>query len=172
MPNATDTAPRAGEHIDGYEVPVLNEHAIRIAAGIPLAAGIPALTTTLASDNIRPLQTFGMFFLLDMTTRVFISDRLSLTLALGRARTRRRRPHWVGAPQKAFAWRLALGLAALSCLIMGAGIAPFAVTLGLCGICFTLLFLEAVSGWCAGCALHQRFSRKPTRYCANGVCDR
>ncbi|WP_194421525.1 DUF4395 domain-containing protein [Microbacterium abyssi] len=172
MPNASDAAPRTGEHVDGYEVPVLNEHAIRIAAGILLAAGITALTITLASDNIRPLQTFGMFFLLDMTTRILISNRLSLTLALGWALTRRRRPYWVGAPQKAFAWWLALGLAALSCLTMSAGIVPFAVTLGLCGICFTLLFLEAVLGWCAGCALHQRFSRKPTRHCANGACDR
>ena len=80
MPHATDTAPRTGEHVDGYEVPVLDEHAVRIAAGILLAIGITALTITLASDSIRPLQMFGMFFLLDMTTRVLISDRLSLSL--------------------------------------------------------------------------------------------
>ncbi|WP_206477254.1 hypothetical protein [Microbacterium sp. KRD172] len=58
MPHATDTAPRAGEHVDGYEVPVLDEHAVRIAAGILLAIGITALTITLASDSIRPLQMF------------------------------------------------------------------------------------------------------------------
>lgn len=172
MPHATDTAPRTGEHVDGYEVPVLDEHAVRIAAGILLAIGITALTITLASDSIRPLQMFGMFFLLDMTTRVLISDRLSLTLALGRALTRRRRRHWVGAPQKVFAWWLALGLAAISFVTMSAGMVPLPVTLGLCGVCFTVLLLEATLGWCAGCALHQRFSRQPTRHCANGACDR
>ncbi len=51
-------------------MPVLDEHAVRIAAGILLAIGITALTITLASDSIRPLQMFGMFFLLDMTLRV------------------------------------------------------------------------------------------------------
>lgn len=172
MPNATDTAPRTGEHVDGYEVPVLDEHAIRIAAGILLAAGITALALTLVSGSIRPLQTFGLFFLVDMTTRILISDRLSLTLALARALRRRCRPLWVGAPQKVFAWWLALGIAAVSCVTMSAGIVPLTVTLGLCGICFTLLFLEAVFGWCAGCALHQRLSRQPARHCANGACDR
>ena len=58
MPHATDTAPRTGEHVDGYEVPVLDEHAVRIAAGILPAIGITALTITLASDSIRPLQTW------------------------------------------------------------------------------------------------------------------
>ncbi|GAA3917210.1 DUF4395 family protein [Microbacterium invictum] len=153
-------------------MPVLDEHAIRTAAGILLATGITAFTITLVSGSVRPLQTFGMFFLLDMTTRILISDRLSLTLALGRALKRRRRPLWVGAPQKVFAWWLALGIAAVSCVTMSAGIVPLAVTLGLCGICFTLLLLEAVFGWCAGCALHQRFSRQPTRHCATGACDR
>lgn len=172
MPHATDTAPRTGAHVSGYDVPVLDEHVVRIAAGILLAVGVTAVTVTLASDNVWPLQMFGLFFLLDMVTRVLISDRFSIPLALGRALTRNRTPLWVGAPQKVFAWGLAIGLAAISCTTMSAGAVPLAVTLGLCGFCFTLLLLEAALGWCAGCALHGRFSRQPTRHCANGACDR
>lgn len=171
MLDATNTAPRTGAHLNEYDVPVLDEHAVRIAAGILLAVGITAVTVTLAADATRPLQLFGLFFLVDMVARVFISDRLSLPPTLGRALTRRRLPLWVGAPQKVFAWWLAIGLAAISCITMSTGAVPLVVTLGLCGVCFTLLFLEAAFGWCVGCALHRRFSRQPTRHCANNTCD-
>ncbi len=92
--------PRIGVLIDGYQGPVINECAVRIAAGVLLTLGLLAATATLAFETTRPLQTFGMFFILDMLTRLLVSDRLSITLALGRLATRSRSPRWVGAPQK------------------------------------------------------------------------
>lgn len=163
--------PRVGALIEGYQGPVIDERAVRIAAGLLLMLGLFAATAALAFGTTRPLQMFGMFFLLDMLTRLLVSDRLSITLALGRLASRSHSPRWVGAPQKAFAWWLAVGIATVSCVALGSGAIPLQGVLALCGVCFTLLALEAIFGWCAGCHLHRRLSRHPTHHCADRSCN-
>ena len=155
----------------GYAVPVIDERAVRAAAGILLLVGGIAFALACFERSTRPLQPFGMFFMVDMLLRVTAGDRWSPTLALGRLVTRGQRPEWVGAPQKEFAWWLGFGLAFVSCSAMGFLGAPLWVTLALCGVCLTLLFLEAAFGICVGCALQRRFGRTPPQHCPGGACE-
>lgn len=164
-------APRIGRIVPGYTIPVLNERAVRAAAGILFLAGGIAFGAAIVQQSLQPLQPFGMFFMLDMLLRVVAGDRWSPTLALGRMIVRRQVPEWVGAPQKEFAWWLGFGLAAVSCATMGFFAAPLWLSLALCGICLVLLFLETAFGICVGCALQRIFSRTPPMHCPGGTCD-
>jgi hypothetical protein len=171
MSSETQTAPRIGEIVAGYEVPVIDERAVRAGAGILLLAGGVAFAAAFFTDSTRPLQPFGMLFMADMLLRLTAGDRWSPTLALGRLAVRGQRPEWVGASQKEFAWWLGFGLALVSCSAMGFFGAPLWVTLALCGVCLSLLFLETAFGICVGCALQRRFSRRPTMHCPGGSCE-
>lgn len=164
------SAPRIGVVRPGYAIPVIDERAVRAAAGILFLFGVVAFGFAAATGEIRPLQPFGMFFMLDMLLRVTAGDRWSPTLALGRLIVRRQQPEWVGAPQKAFAWWLGFGLAAVSCGAMGLFAAPLWLTLALCGLCLSLLFLETAFGICVGCALQRVFSKTAPQHCPGGAC--
>lgn len=144
---------------------------MRAAAGILFLLGGAAFATAFFTGSMQPLQPFGMFFMLDMMLRVTAGDRWSPTLALGRLAVRRQQPEWVGASQKEFAWWLGFALAAISCASMGLFLAPLWITLALCSVCLTLLFLETAFGICVGCALQARFGKQPPMYCPGGTCD-
>lgn len=159
-----------GQHVPRYSIPVINERAVRAAAGILLVFGGTAFAATYFTGQSRPLQAFGMFFMIDMLVRVTVSDRWSPTLFVGRLAVRRQQPEWVGAPQKEFAWWMGFGLALISCASMGLFAAPLWLTMALCGICLALLFFETAFGICVGCALQNRFSKEPAQYCPGGVC--
>lgn len=171
MPTTTTETPRIGTLVPGYEIAVINERAVRTAAGLLFLLGGIAFAFAVATESIRPLQPFGMLFMIDMMLRVTLGDRWSPSLAFGRLIVRRQQPEWVGAAQKQFAWWLGFGLAALSCTTMGLFAAPLWVTLALCSVCLTLLFLETAFGICVGCALQSRFGKEPPRYCPGGTCD-
>lgn len=171
MTQPQPTKPKIGQNITGYEVPVINERAVRGAAGILFLLGMIAMGAALITDSVQPLQPFGMFFMLDMLTRVTFGDRFSPTLAIARVIVRKQQPEWVGAEQKGFAWWLGLGIAIVSCSAMGLFAAPLWLTAILCGLCLSLLYLETAFGICVGCALHQRFSKRPTLYCPGGTCE-
>jgi hypothetical protein len=165
------SAPRIGRIVPGYEIPVIDERAVRAAAGILFLLGGIAFVVALLSDSARPLQLFGMLFMVDMTLRVTVGDRWSPSLALGRLIVRRQRPEWVGAPQKQFAWAVGFGIALVSCGAMGLFAAPLWLNLSLCGFCLSLLFLETAFGICVGCALQARFGKEPPRYCPGDTCE-
>lgn len=169
MPSATDT-PIVGQWVSGYDVPVINERAVRAAAGLLFLVGAVAFGFALHTGSTQPLQPFGMFFLIDMTLRLFVGDRWSPSIALGRLIVSRQQPEWVGAPQKVFAWSLGLILAAISCAGMGLLQMPTALTFVLCGLCLTLLFFEAAFGICVGCSLQKLFSKTPPQYCPGDTC--
>ena len=172
QPDSALPAPRIGEIVPGYRVPVIDEPAVRAAAGILFLAGGAAFAVAVFEQSARPLQPFAVLFMADMLLRVAVGDRWSPTLALGRLVVRGQRPEWVGAPQKEFAWWLGLGLALASCSAMGVLAAPLWLTLALCGLCLSLLFLETAFGICVGCALQARFGRRPPEHCPGGSCDR
>lgn len=144
---------------------------MRAAAGILFLLGGASFASAIFTGSVQPLQPFGMFFMIDMLVRVTAGDRWSPTLALGRLAVRGQKPEWVGAPQKEFAWWLGFGLAAVSCAGMGLIAAPLWITLSLCGLCLTLLFLETAFGICVGCMLQARFGKQPPMYCPGGVCE-
>lgn len=168
----SDGETRVGAVVAGYDVTVVNERAVRAAAGILFLSGGISFALAVMEQSVRPLQPFGLFFVLDMLVRVLIGDRWSPTLVIGRLVVRGQRPEWVGAEQKTFAWWLGGGLAATSCMTMGVFAAPLWVTLALCSVCLTLLFLETAFGICVGCALQARFGKRAPQYCPGGSCDR
>jgi hypothetical protein len=157
--------------ISGYDVPVINERAVRAAAGLLLLGGIIASGAAFVAQSTLPLQPFGMYFMFDMMLRVTLGDRWSPSMWLGRLAVSRQRPEWVGATQKSFAWWLGFGLAALSCGAMGLLAAPLWITFALCGLCLSLLFLETAFGICVGCKLQSLFSKTPPKYCPGGTCE-
>ncbi|WP_125100761.1 DUF4395 domain-containing protein [Leucobacter chromiireducens] len=169
--NTESRASRIGRIVPGYAIPVIDERAVRAAAGILFLLGGAAFATALFTGSARPLQPFGMFFMIDMLLRVTAGDRWSPTLLLGRLAVKGQRPEWVGAPQKEFAWWLGFGLSLVACASMGLFAAPLWLTLALCGVCLTLLFLETAFGICIGCALRGRFGKQPLMYCPGGTCD-
>lgn len=170
-PSTAARAPRIGRIVPGYTIPVIDERAVRAAAGLLFLLGGAAFATALFTGSAQPLQPFGMFFMVDMLLRVTAGDRWSPTLMLGRVIVSRQRPEWAGAPQKEFAWWLGFGLALASCTSMGLFTAPLWFTLALCGVCLTLLFLETAFGICVGCALQTRFGKQPPMYCPGNTCE-
>lgn len=161
---------RIGRNVPGYEVPVINEHAVRAAAGILFLGGALVSTAALFTGTAQPLKPFGMYFMMDMLIRLTAGDRWSPTMTLGRLAVRQREPLWVGAPQKEFAWWFGFGLALVSCASMGLFAAPLWVTLTLCAVCLTLLFLEAAFGICVGCSLYKHVGKQEPQYCPGGSC--
>lgn len=167
---APESKPTIGRYLPGYAVPVVNERAVRAAAGLLFLAGAISWGLAAHTGSQQPLQPFGMFFLIDMLLRVLVGDRWSPTLALGRLIVSCQRPEWVGAPQKAFAWWLGFGLALVSCAGMGLLQAPLWLTLSLCGLCLSLLFIETAFGICVGCALQSAFGRRAPQHCPGDSC--
>lgn len=167
----TTEQPRLGRRVPGYDIPVINERAVRAAAGLLFLGGAIAFGFAVATGSQQPLQPFGMFFMLDMLLRVTAGDRWSPSLTVGRLIVSRQSPEWVGAPQKAFAWWLGFGLAFVSCVGMGWLGLPLAATLALCSVCLTLLFIETAFGICVGCKLQQLFSKTTPQYCPGGTCE-
>lgn len=165
-----EASPTVGALVEGYAIPVVNERAIRAAAGILFIGGAISFAFAIAQDSQVPLQPFVIIFMMDMLLRVTAGDRWSPTIALGRLIVSKQQPKWVGASQKEFAWWLGFGLALVSCAGMGALGAPLAATLALCGLCLTLLFLETAFGICVGCALQRLLTKTPPQYCPGDTC--
>ena len=170
-PSAETRAPRIGQNVPGYAIPVIDERVVRAAAGILFLLGGGSFATAFFTGSMQPLQPFGMFFMVDMLLRVTVGDRWSPTLMLGRLVVSGQRPEWVGASQKEFAWWLGFGLALVSWTTTGLYAAPHWLSLTLCGVCLTLLFLETAFGICVGCALQARFGKQPPRYCPGNTCE-
>lgn len=163
--------PRIGRIIPGYTVPVINEREARAAAGLLFLPGIVLYLNAVHTGSADPLKPFGAVFVLDMLIRVLAGDRFAPSLALARMIVARQQPEWVGASQKMFAWWLGYSMGLAACLATGILQAPLWVTLILCGVCLTFLFLETAFGICVGCRLQSLFSRTPPQYCAGGTCE-
>lgn len=168
---AARSRPIVGEFVDGIDIPVVNERAVRASAGLLFLFGIVGFMTAALIGEFRPLRLFGMIFVIDMMIRLTIGTRFAPSLLLGSLIVRWQRPEWVGASQKTIAWSIGLGMALLTCFAMGWLGLPAQITLTLCGVCLSMLFLEAAFGICVVCELQQRFGRtKPTR-CAGDRCE-
>lgn len=68
--------------VPGYNIPVINERAVRVSAGILFLGGAIAYGTAIVTDSPEALKPFGMFFIIDMALRLILGDRWSPTIAL------------------------------------------------------------------------------------------
>lgn len=93
-----------GEHVDGYQVPVLNEREIRAAAGIMFFFAFLSLLLILFKNEFLLAKTVIYLFFFDFLIRLLINPRFAPSLIIGRIIVGNQKPEYVGAPQKKFSW--------------------------------------------------------------------
>jgi hypothetical protein len=160
-----------GQQIDGYEVRVLNERAVRASAGILFFLAMIAFMNAWLTGNFQPTRVFVVAFLVDFTIRIFINPLLAPSLIVGQWFVRKQQPEYVGAPQKRFAWAIGfvLALAMLYLVVLNNVIGP--INLVVCATCLTLLFFETAFGMCIGCKVYNLFSKEQAQLCPGGACE-
>jgi hypothetical protein len=160
-----------GEHRPEYPVPVLNERAVRAAAGILFFFAIVAFMNAWLAGNFRPTRVFVVAFLIDFTLRLFVNPRWAPSLVLGQWFVRHQQPEYVGAPQKRFAWAIGFVLALAMCWLVVVNHMVGPVNLFVCAACLTLLFFEAAFGICIGCKLYNLLMPERAQLCPGDACE-
>jgi len=160
-----------GEHVEGFEIPVLNEREIRAAAGILFLVIFSAyVRIILAGDFVLAKYAITLFFT-DFLIRVFISPRFSPSLIVGRLIVRKQTPEYVGAKQKKFAWIVGVFLS-FTMLIFMVVINSFSPITGIvCLLCMVFLFFESSFGICLACKIYTAVYKEKVLYCPGEVCD-
>src|SRR5450830_1281048 len=160
-----------GQQRPEYEVPVLNERAVRASAGLLFFFAIVCFMNAWLMGNFQPTRVFVVTFLVDFTIRIFISPLYAPSLIIGQWFVRKQQPEYVGAPQKRFAWAigLVLALTMLYLVVLNNVIGP--INLIVCSLCLILLFFEAAFGICIGCKIYNLFNKGKAKLCPGGVCE-
>lgn len=91
-PSPSAAPPDFSERVEGIDIPVFNERAVRASAGLLFLAGIVAFMTAALTDNYDPLRAFVFLFMVDMMLRLFVSARNTPSMFLGVLIMRRQRP--------------------------------------------------------------------------------
>jgi hypothetical protein len=136
--------------------PVVNERAVRAAAGIVMALATVGISIAFFDHNSTPIRVISVVVAVDLALRQVAGlTPLSPIGTLATFLVRKQTPEWVGVTQKRFAWALACGMATLIAVLTNSGVHGWGVQLiGLALIC--LLWLESVVGFCVGCFIYSR----------------
>jgi hypothetical protein len=164
-------APKFGEVVEGFTIPVLNEREIRAAAGVLFLLMFISVLYVIFKGNFILLKYAVIFFLTDMLIRVFITPRFSPTLIFGRLIVRRQTPEYVGAAQKKFAWSIGVVIATTMFILLVLMNSYSPITGLLCFVCLIFLFFETAFGICIGCAFYPLFFKEKAMYCPGEVCE-
>lgn len=159
-----------GEHVAGYDIPVVNERAVRGAAGILFFFAMVTFMNAMLLGNFEPTRVFVVAFLIDFVLRVFVNPKLSPSLIVAQWTVRHQKPEYVAAAPKRVAWSIGLGLALLMfyLIVLQGVIGP--INMLVCGTCLLLMFFESAFGICLGCKLYDMFSPHPVTLCPGNVC--
>lgn len=160
-----------GEIREGYAVPVLNERAVRAAAGILFAFGLVCFTNAWLLGNFQPTRVFVTAFLVDFAIRVLVNPRYAPSLIVGEWFVRQQQPEYVGAPQKRFAWAIGFVLAATMfwLVVLNRVVGP--VNLLVCLTCLALMFFETAFGICVGCKVYNLVMPGRAQLCPGDACE-
>ncbi len=160
-----------GEHLPGYDVPVLNERAVRAGAGLLFLFAMMAFMNAWLTGHFAPTRLFVVVFVLDFVLRLVFSPRWAPSLIVGQWLVRHQQPEWTGAAQKRFAWALGLALALgmFWLAVVQQVVGP--LNLLVCVVCLTLLFFETAFGICLGCKLYALWVRQPAQHCPGQSCE-
>jgi hypothetical protein len=160
-----------GEMRPEYQIPVLNERAVRAAAGILFFLALISFMNAWLTGNFQPTRVFVVGFLIEFSIRIFVNPRLAPIMILGQAMVRQQQPEWSGAPQKRFAWTIGFVLAAtmLYLVVLNHVVGP--INLIVCATCLALLFFETAFGICVGCKVYNWFNKEKAQLCPGGVCE-
>jgi hypothetical protein len=161
-----------GEHVEGYNIPVLNEREVRASAGILFLATFVSLMLIIFKNNFLPIKYVISVFLADFIIRVFVNPKFSPTLIIGRLIVGNQVPEYVGAQQKKFAWMIGIALSATMFIFMVIVNSYSPITGIICLICLVFLFFESAFGICLGCKFYSLFYKEKAQYCPGEVCDR
>jgi len=160
-----------GEHVEGYQVPVLNEREIRAAAGIMFFFAFLSLMLILFKNEFLLAKFVIYLFFVDFLVRLLINPKYSPTLIIGRIIVGNQRPEYVGAPQKKFSWFIGLGLSSVMFALMVV-YNTWSIFTGLsCLVCLIFLFFESVFGICLGCLVYNIFYKEKAKLCPGNVCE-
>lgn len=160
-----------GERLDGYSVPVLNERAVRAAAGIVFFFAIVSFMNAWLIGNFQPTRVFVVAFLIDFTLRIFVNPKFAPSLILGQWMVRKQQPEYVGAPQKRFAWSIGFVLAVMMLYLVVIEHVIGPINLIVCAACLVLLFFETAFGICIGCKVYNWLHKDQAQLCPGGVCE-
>jgi hypothetical protein len=160
-----------GENVPGFDIPVLNERAIRASAGCLFVVMFAAVAFIELQGNYLLLKYFITAFVIDFFIRVFVQPRYSPTLILGRLIVSRQNPEYVGAAQKKFAWSVGFLLSGIMFVLMVLLNSRSIFSSVICGMCLIFLFFESAFGICLGCLVYRWFYREKAMYCPGEVCD-
>jgi hypothetical protein len=138
---------------------LVNENEVRAAAGLTMVAGAVAFSYAYFDKQYVPLQGIATLFFAEFLIRVTLGLRYSPFGAVARAMTSRRRPDWVSAGPKRFAWSLGLAMAFAMTVITNSGIRGY-LPRTICLICLTLMWMESALGVCLGCKIHGLMVRR------------
>lgn len=160
-----------GRRMPEYGVPVLNERAVRAAAGLLFFFAMVAFMNAWLIGNFVPTRVFVVAFLIDFTIRIFINPHYAPSMVIGQWLVRRQQPEWTGAPQKRFAWSIGfvLALTMLYLVVIKGVVGP--INLLVCGLCLLLMFFESAFGICIGCWLYNRMRADQAQLCPGGACE-
>lgn len=160
-----------GERRPEFPIPVLNERAVRAAAGIVFFFAIVSFMNAWLIGNFQPTRVFVVAFLIDFTIRIFVNPSFAPSLVLGQWMVRKQQPEWVGAPQKRFAWAIGFVLAAVMLVLVVIKQVIGPINLIVCAACLALLFFETAFGICIGCKVYNVFNRGQAQLCPGSVCE-
>lgn len=160
-----------GERREGFPVPVLNERAVRAAAGLLFLPAMVAFMNAWLLGDFQPTRVFVVAFLIDFALRLFVNPKFAPSLIVGQWLVRAQQPEWVGAPQKRFAWGIGLvmALAMGYLVVIERMVGP--VNLMICLLCLLLMFFETAFGICIGCKVYNALHDPKAQHCPGGVCE-
>jgi hypothetical protein len=162
---------RFGEHVPGYDIPVLNEREIRAAAGLLFVGILTSFLLIITTGNFTPAKYLLTIFFLDFLIRVLVSPRYAPTMVLGRLIVRGQTPEYVGARQKHFAWSVGLAISAVMFVFLVVVNAYSLITGIGCLLCLFFTFFESAFGICLACKFYSAVFRKKAQYCPGEICD-
>ncbi|MFA5917891.1 MAG: DUF4395 domain-containing protein [Candidatus Gracilibacteria bacterium] len=176
--------PKIGEIIPDLKIngipapyPVLDDNAVRAGAGLMFVLGMIALVFSLTTHTPLLANIIVPIITLDLFIKVFIGPKYSPFLIIGTSLVKNKKPEWVGAKQKQFAWIIGLALAFIVFLIISI-FGKCGPGMLICIICLIFMWAEAVLGNCIGCnvyvSLRNKGYIKEEEYapvCSGGACD-
>jgi hypothetical protein len=160
-----------GEHVQGYNIPVLNEREIRAAAGILFLFIFMSVILILFNNDFVLAKYSITLFLTDFIIRVFINPKFSPSLIIGRLIVRNQVPEYVGAKQKKFAWIVGVLLSGTMFIFMVVINSYSPITGIICLMCLIFLFFESAFGICLACKVYKMVYQEKAQYCPGEVCD-
>ena len=139
--------------------PVVDDNAVRAWAGLMFIFWMIALVFSLSTHTPLLASIIVPIISLDLAIKVFAWPKYSPFMMWGAYLVKGKKPEWVWAKQKQFAWILWLIIAGLVLLILLVLGACWPAML-FCLVCLHFMWSEAVLGNCIWCNIYASFKKK------------